>query len=158
MEDSMSYWTANDIEILTVFYTKGLPIKEISKRLNRSPTALHKAISRFKLNPLKSESPLQSSEEKWQTNTIKKGDRKKSYIQKIFHKCMNEYWVSFNEVIDYLSEKGISVVHLNRKNNDNEDLYALNNKIFIATQVLLVANRLRIDEKKTPFKVERVSF
>jgi hypothetical protein len=49
----MSAWTSNDIEQLTRYYTKGFPIKEISKILRRTPTALHKAISRLKLHALR---------------------------------------------------------------------------------------------------------
>lgn len=49
----MSAWTTNDIKELTTYYTKGFPIKEIAKILKRTPTALHKAIARFKLHPLR---------------------------------------------------------------------------------------------------------
>jgi hypothetical protein len=154
----MSLWTANDIETLSVYYTKGFPIKEISRRLGRSPTALHKAISRYKLHPLKSDKPKDKTKEILPSTSIFKEHNEKSYIKKFFQKCMNENWVSFNNVVDYLRQKGIDVEFLDKKNNNHEDLYALNNKVFVAPQVLLVANKLRIEEKKMPFKVENVSW
>jgi hypothetical protein len=47
---------------------------------------------------------------------------------------------------------------LHKTNNDGEPLYSLNNKIVVSTQILLVANRMRVENADVPFKVKNLSW
>jgi hypothetical protein len=156
LEVKMTIWTTSDINNLSSYYMKGYPIKEISKLLKRSPTALHKAISRFKLHPLRTNPIKLNSLNEDDNDSSYKERSKKFHIKKFFEKCMNEEWVSFKDVLIYLKQNGVIVVELDQKNEEGQKLFALNRKIFVDSQVLLVANRMRIEEKKAPFKVERI--
>lgn len=158
MEVIMSTWSAEDIKQLSKYYTMGFPIKEIANILHRSPTALYKAISRFHLQSLKPPKDAPIFDENGLPVPTAKERREKSYLKKLFSICMNEEWVDFSIVLEYLREQNINVEFLNQRNKYGEDLYALNRKIFVASQVLLVANRLRVEEKKSPFKVQNVSW
>ncbi|CAO5677044.1 MAG: hypothetical protein HEEMFOPI_01055 [Holosporales bacterium] len=152
----MSAWTHQDIENLTVFYTTGLPIKEISKKMGRTPTALHKAISRFKLHP--SRNLFSKTADNGLPKVPKNQRRHPSYLKDLFEKCFNEHWVTFDEVLNYLKEKKLHVTKLNQKSDTFETMYALKNKIFVASQILLIANKLRVEENQIPYKVESMSW
>lgn len=155
--ERMSAWTAHDIEELTTCYTKGFPIKKISRILKRSPTALNKAISRFKLHALR---PIKQKIQYGENGLPIPTENQKielSYLKRLFKKCMNEEWVDFQVVIDYLLKKGISVQLLGQFNHEHEPLYAMDNKIVVPAQIMLKANRLRVENNKTPFKVQDVS-
>ncbi|MBP9752320.1 MAG: hypothetical protein KBD31_00705 [Proteobacteria bacterium] len=159
----MTTWTHSDIESLTIFYTTGLSIKEIAKKMGRSPTALHKAISRFKLHPIrgpyfKKDSSSGNVAENGLPIVPKNQRSHPSYLKELFQKYFNEEWVSFEEVLAYLKEKQVVIDKINNTNDLHEQMYAFKNKIFVASQVLLIANKLRVEEKKTPFKVESMSW
>lgn len=157
MEEKLSTWTVNDIKTLSTCYTKGMSIKEISQILNRTPTALHKAISRFGLKSLHPKNN-QDASEAWYGTPSKEETESVSYLKKFFEKCFNETWVEFQTVLKYLKNQHVIVESLGQFNKKGEELYSIGQKIFLASQILLIANRLRVEENASPFKVKNLSF
>ena len=125
----MSAWTSNDIERLTVCYTKGLPIKEIAKILKRTPTALHKAISRFKLHPLRPPKDKICFSENGLPIPPVKEKKHLQYFKKLFRMCLNEEWVSFDKVLTYLLQRNIHVKKSNCLKSQNEEHYVINRRL-----------------------------
>lgn len=153
----MAAWTSNDIEQLTKYYTKGFPIKEISKILRRTPTALHKAISRLKLHALRPpKEDLYFSENGLPIPPVKE-KKHLTYFKKLFSACFNEEWVPFEKVEDFLKNYDILINPLKHSYGTGETLYSMNRRIVTKAQILLQANKIRVEEKKTPFKVIDVS-
>ncbi|CAO5682510.1 MAG: hypothetical protein HEEMFOPI_01711 [Holosporales bacterium] len=157
MEEKLSTWTVNDIKTLSTCYTKGMTIKEISQLLNRTPTALHKAISRFGLKSLHPKNN-QDAAETWYGIPSKEETESVSYLKKFFENCFNETWVDFQTVLEYLKKQRVMVEPLGQFNKKGEELYSIGQKIFLASQILLIANRLRVEENASPFKVKNLSF
>lgn len=82
----------------------------------------------------------------------------RSYLKKLFEKCLNEVWVDFRTVMEYLKIQNICVEPLKQYNQSKEELYSVERKIFVASQVLLIANRIRVQENLPPFKVHNISY
>jgi len=150
----MTHWTTSDISQLSQYYVEGLTMKEIARLLNRTPSSLYKAVKRFNLHTLNAKRSIMMTDEEPKVRRRSST----SYLQKFFEKCFNEHWVKFDAVLEYLKKHHIFVESLESKNTDQSSLYALNNKIFTASQVLLVANRIRVEQNLNPFKVQDVSF
>lgn len=157
MEDKLSIWTVDDIKTLSKCYTMGMTVKEISQILNRTPTALHKAITRFGLKKLHPKNNPEAAET-WYGVPTKQETESVSYLKKFFEKCFNETWVDFKTVLEYLHQQNVVVESLKQFNQKGEALYAIGQKIFLASQILLIANRLRLEENTPPFKVTNLSF
>ncbi|MDP2193735.1 MAG: hypothetical protein Q8K36_04355 [Alphaproteobacteria bacterium] len=158
----MNQWTQNDINLLKTYYMQGLPIKLISQHLGRSQTALSKAISRFNLLKYK---PVQTVRNEYR-NILddslsilrRKANHKAAQIKRFFCLETSEKWVRLDEVIAYLKRNKIRVSLLNQKNGSGECLYSLNQKTVVSSQLLLAANRLRVEKNQVPFKVKNLSW
>lgn len=133
----MIQWTQAEIQQLTKDYTIGLPLRVIANRLGRSYTALCKAVSRFKIPPNK--------------NLTRKINTKKLLV-------LEDNWVDFTTVLSYLRYIDINVNLLRDKYLDGEQLYSIHTKILTSSQVLLYANRKRIESGSPLFKVRNLSW
>jgi hypothetical protein len=154
----MSAWTSDDIEQLTRYYTKGFSIKKISKLLKRTPTALHKAISRLKLHALRPpKEDLYFSENGLPIPPVKE-KKHLLYFKKLFSVCLNEEWVTFEKVEEFLKNYNFVIKPMMHYQGSKESLYSMNRRIVTKAQILLQANKIRVEEKKTPFKVMDVSY
>lgn len=158
----MTQWTQNDINLLKNYYMQGLPIKLISHHLGRSQTALSKAISRFNLLKYK---PGQEVRNEYRNllgdslNILRRtANNKAEQIKRFFSLEASEKWVRLEDIIAFLKHNKIRVIALNQKNSSEEDLYSLNQKTVVASQLLLAANRLRVEQKQIPFKVKNLSW
>jgi predicted DNA-binding protein YlxM (UPF0122 family) len=158
----MTTWKQTEIQSLKDYYTQGLPIKKIAEHLGRSQTALSKAITRFNLLQYKPPQQIRRDYKNFSDNTLGitpiKQNQKITFIKRFFALETREKWVEFKEVLHFLSQKNIKVSMLHKTNNDGEPLYSLNNKIVVSTQILLVANRMRVENADVPFKVKNLSW
>lgn len=158
MEEKLSAWTVNDINKLSQCYTKGMAIKEIARILDRTPTALHKAIARYNLHALNPSRKQNKMNEQGLPVPKQNEVSEPSYLKKLFEKCLNEVWVDFRTVLEYLKEHDIKAEALKQYNECKEELYSVDRKIFVASQILLIANRIRVQDHLPPFKVHELSF
>jgi hypothetical protein len=143
-------WKNNEIEILKNKFLEGKSIKEISKEMGRTPTALNKAVSRFGIRQSRSYKPKSTSR-----NSI---DNLFTNSDKIIFKSKvreENKWVDINKVVNYLHKKGIFV---NKNDIDTKDLYFLDSKPLLASQLVLKANRLRVEENKKIFLVDGITW
>lgn len=158
----MTTWKQTEIQRLKDYYTQGLPIKKIAEHLGRSQTALSKAITRFNLLQYKPPQKIRRDYKNFLDNTFGRPSIKQSqktiFIKRFFALETREKWVDFKEVLHFLSQKNIKVDMLHKTNNDGEALYSVNNKTVVASQILLVANRIRVENAEAPFKVKNLSW
>lgn len=158
----MTAWKQTDIQRLKDYYTQGLPIKKIAQHLGRSQTALSKAITRFNLLQYKPPQKIRRDYKNFIDNALGSAlinqSQKTVFIKRFFALETHEKWVNFNDVLHYLSKNNIQVDSLHKNNNDGEPLYSLNRKTVVPAQVLLVANRLRVENAEVPFKVKELSW
>jgi len=158
----MTTWKQTDIQRLKEYYTQGLPIKKIAQHLGRSQTALSKAITRFNLLQYKPPQKIRRDYKNFLDNTLEsmpiKQSQKIVFIKRFFALETREKWVDFKEVLHFLSKNKITVDSLHKNNQDGEPLYSLNRKTVVPAQVLLVANRIRVENAEVPFKVKNLSW
>lgn len=158
----MTIWKQTEIQSLKDYYTQGLPIKKIAEHLGRSQTALSKAITRFNLLQYKPPQKLRKDYKNFSDNILGmppiQQSQKTIFIKRFFALEMREKWVEFNDVLHYLSQQNIKVTMLHKTNHYGEALYSLNNKTVVSTQILLVANRIRVENADVPFKVKKLSW
>ncbi len=175
-------WTSAEIEELKASFLKGEKIKIIAKHLGRTPTALNKALSRFgirssrKPEKIKVKSYVNWSEHKTRPimtpdcfdhsrillkDSSKEEDNPfypRSSIQAVkerYH-CQKdvEQWVSLDKIINYLERQG----HRIAIKNAEQDSYEVDKKPATATCLLLLANRLRVEERKPIFMVYNLTW
>ena len=158
----MTTWKQTDIERLKNYYTQGLPIKKIAQHLGRSQTALSKAITRFNLLQYKPPQKIRRDYKHFLENTLRRAPIKQSqktvFIKRFFALETSEKWVDFKDILHFLSKNNIEVNCLQKNNKDGEPLYSLNRKTVVPAQILLVANRIRVENAAVPFKVKKLSW
>ncbi|HCU06891.1 MAG TPA: hypothetical protein DIC42_04850 [Holosporales bacterium] len=158
----MTTWKQTEIQRLKDYYTQGLPIKKIAEHLGRSQTALSKAITRFNLLQYRPPQTIRRDYKHFLDNTLGtppiKQSQKTIFIKRFFALETREKWVDFKDVLYFLSQQNIKVNMLHKANNDGEALYSLNNKTVVSSQILLVANRIRVENADVPFKVKNLSW
>ena len=158
----MTTWKQNDIQRLKDYYTQGLPIKKIAQHLGRTQTALSKAITRFNLLQYKPPQKIRRDYKNFIDNALRtapiKESQKTVFIKRFFALETCEKWVDFKDVLHFLSKQNMTVNSLHKNNHDGEALYSLNRKTVVPAQVLLVANRIRVENAQPPFKVKDLSW
>lgn len=141
----MSEWTFEDVQRLKVAYISGKRTKEIARILHRTPTAVNKALSRFKIrHPLKKRLPLFMAPVK---KTVKKITKKRISLPKL------ENWITFDTLLDYLKKAGC---HVGLFDKDCEKI-CIDGKWLSQLQAIMKANKIRLEQYKMPFKVLEVT-
>ncbi len=177
-----SEWTAEEIEKLKISFLKGQKMKITARELGRSHTALNKALSRFGIRPLRkiegikpksyltcgshnlgnqpfahsypalssggARSLLKGSALSFDSTTDT-SFKLRSGLQK-----NEQRWVSLNKIITYLERQG----HCITTKNARQGCYEVDKKPATATYLLLLANRLRVEENKPIFMVSEVTW
>ena len=158
----MKTWTSFDIEQLMKGYLSGTLLKSLAREMNRTPTALNKALTRF---GIRRERPRQekslwndfSNAKPEQTlnpmTAIRKFDRKFRKQQKTL---INE-WVPMDQILSVLDAKGHHVYMLEANKDPRCSIYSLDDRKLSALQLVFMANRYRIEQNKAPFYVAEVT-
>ena len=158
----MKTWTSFDIEQLLKGFLSGIPLKELARELDRTPTAVNKALTRF---GIRRERPKQEktlwndfgNAEKHQSvhpmTAIRKFDRR-------FRKQQNALvntWGPMEQVLSVLDAKGHQIRLLEANKDPRQSVYSLDGRKLRALQLVFMANRYRIEQNKAPFYVAEVT-
>ncbi len=135
-------WKNDEIERLRTDFLKGLPIKMIARALQRTPGSVNKALSRFRIRtPRLLKKPVRLEPTK---------PRKKLYKDVNQKACLA--WTSFNAILAWLKEEGIEVSH------PSDDSYFLEGRPLSKMQIVMCANKIRLEKKLTIFLVEDITW
>lgn len=158
----MKTWTSFDIEQLMKGYLSGTPLKSLAREMNRTPTALNKALTRFGIRRErpKQEKTLWNDFGNMKPETtihpmtaIRRFDRKFRKQQKAL---INE-WVPMDQILSVLDAKGHHVYMLESNKDPRRSIYSLDDRKLSALQLVFMANRYRIQQNKAPFYVAEVT-
>jgi len=158
----MKTWTSLEIEQLTQGFLSGTPLKELARKMDRTPTALNKALTRFGIRRErpKEEKTLWNdfgNAEKLHTlnpmTAIKKFDRR---FRKLQNALVNQ-WVPMEQVLGVLDSNGHRVYMAQAHKDPRESLYALDGRTVTALKIIFLANRYRIAHDQAPFYVAEVT-
>lgn len=142
-------WNNEDIEQLRLHFLKGLPIKLIARTLSRSPGAVNKALSRFNIR-----TPRRFKEKKtllsFKKVTSSLFQRKKKCSERE-RKCPSS-WTSFSKIVEWLNDQGTECVPL------SEDNFLIQNRPYTKLQVVMYANKLRLERGYAIFLVENITW
>ncbi|MDR2464451.1 MAG: hypothetical protein LBD36_02475 [Holosporales bacterium] len=129
-------WTQKDICSLKRGFLDGKNIKYMSKQLGRSPTALHKALSRFK---------IRANVPRIHVN----------YMNKMYVQTPTTIHASISVVILYLKSYGYNIAKkIVFIDGEKTQKYFLDQRPITEVRLLLMANNIRLDERKPIFVIE----
>ncbi len=157
-------WTEAEIQQIREGYLNGIALKIMAREMGRSPTALNKALTRFGIRPKKRKNKLrllnllENSISKVPSKPAPKKIREKSRHLDLYDQ---DHWVPFTDILIYLVDHGHSIFKLKDPHpkikaqyEGSHNLYAVDGKIMSSQQMLVKANRLRVQENKSPFIIE----
>ncbi len=131
-------WTPEDIAALKIGFLKGTPLKVLSKQLNRSPTALNKALSRFRIRA-RSRFLTTST-----LPTLRLAEPKRSHR----NPSPTQLTVGLAEVVNFLCNDGYDIsANKFTLNNRCYTQYLLNKKPTTPIRLLVLANTLRLERQ-----------
>jgi hypothetical protein len=137
-----SIWTQKEIFSLKRGFLEGENIKRLSKQLGRSPSALHKALSRFKI--------------RHNVSQIRSG-QKSIHLHAPIH-AQQTIRTSINVVVIYLKNYGYNITQKTMFINGKcMQAYFLSQRPITAIRLLVMANNIRLDEKNPIFVIEQAS-
>lgn len=139
-------WKQNDIENLKSDYQQGVRIKVIAGKLGRTETAVQKALTRFGVRPQRKQKRIKKA--------IKLRESKVTSPAKAFKETSEQ--VSFTDVIHYLMNKGqrIRAIGIDPSQKYcSKFAFLLNDQPASKMTMLIAANKLRLAENKSVFRV-----
>jgi hypothetical protein len=133
-------WSNTNVQILKTEYIAGASIKRIASLLNRSPSAINKAITRFKITrkPYAKHILPPPIKPRHHTNN--------NNIPKITLPEIDE-WVSIADIVGYLASSGFHI------SITNDCVITIGNKIYTPQQTIMIANKMRLENNELPYKV-----
>ncbi len=137
---SLHPWTEDEIDRLRLDFLRGLPIKAIARSIERTPTAVNKALTRFQIRTPRN---LRKDE-------AKDSSRRKQFFEKDNRIRETIPWIPFLTVIDWLRNQGLIIKRI-------EDNYHIGRRPYSPTQLLMFANKLRIEQGHEIFLVEDIT-
>lgn len=146
---TFNLWTKEDIKLLKQYFLKGESIKIIARKLQRTPSALNKALTRFGIRSLKKTRKTKPVSSLSQLFSISKNKKERLSFQET-------PWVTLHEVIDYLRQKGFWVK--SAKGQESKKEFFINKEPISPLSLLLRANRLRDEQGEVPFMVKNVTW
>lgn len=171
-------WTSTEIEQMKQAFLQGEQIKIIAKKLGRTPTALNKALSRFGVRPPRKKNlPSSIPTVDWKRYLLPQDVKEDSLIvlpspsldnvsssnknsepdffkTRRYLKEKNSAWVPFSKITNHLEKQGYRVTCLDAKQGQFE----LDKKTVEKSYLLLLANRLRVEEAKPIFLVDEITW
>lgn len=158
----MKAWTASDIDELKKGFLSGIPLKELAWKMQRTPTALNKALTRFciRRERPKEEKSLWNDFGNSKTPktinpmiAIKRFDRRFRKLQKE----ATTQWVPMENVLAVMDSKGHHVYVSDTNKDPRKTIYSVDDRHITALQVIFLANKYRIAQGKSPFCVQEVT-
>lgn len=155
-------WSTEEIRLAKEHFLAGLTIKDIAKKLGRTPSSTNKALTRFGIRVKSRQCQLLA-----QSSMLKKEADKNnsSFLFKtpgFDRKSLNhqlDNWVSFWKVCDYLSAQKINIFEKSDYSIPlTQRKFQVGRKIYSARQLLLVANKIRAEQHLPTFFVEGLSW
>lgn len=144
-------WLPREVEKLKRDYRSGKKIKVIAFELGRSATAVTKFLHRAGISrqcPRKGERKVPTTPTIKRKILIMENDKR----EKI---CSNV--VEFQCVLDYLRKKGHIVYRVQGMIPNftiDEEVFVLNSKLITKMRLLLLANRIRVEEREQIFEID----
>lgn len=129
-------WTDTDIEQLKVAYTSRKPLKIIAGEFNRTVMSINKALKRFGIRMSK------------QTAKVEKKAPTTSYYKEK-RKPLEPGWNTQHDLIEWLKINNYEVVPLAHL----ESPFKVNGLKLTPGQLLLTANKLRLQQKLPIFRI-----
>jgi IS30 family transposase len=149
-----TFWSYEEIEKLRQARLKGFKAKEIARCLNRTENAVNKALRRYDFleNPSKELDP----------HIIKKIKKNNpvnlTQLQKRLKKSHLSSWVEMKEVVQWLRSCSITITEIHPHSAYTSAMpFLYQGKNHSAAQILVLANRLRIEQNLLPFFVEGIT-
>ncbi len=147
-------WKPKEIEQLRTDFLKGVPIKLIARALKRTPGSVNKALSRFEIRPARC-----FKERKYAIPSLHR-KAKKPYVDEIagrsgqypLHPAYPSPWTSFATILEWLQAENISFKTL------SHDTYMIDNRPLSKMQVVMYANKQRIERGYDVFLVENITW
>lgn len=155
-------WTKKEVEYLKSSFLNGQQIKAIARAMGRTPSAVNKALSRFGLRSHKSFQtyygipkvatlPRQYLHKK---HTIRPTQPAQNLPLNTSRDDTQPEWVSMTSVLDWLKNEQIFVLF----RAGHSFPFVVGAKPMTTEQVVLHANKLRLERKQPPFMVENVTW
>ncbi|MDR0744536.1 MAG: hypothetical protein LBE97_01100 [Holosporales bacterium] len=141
-------WTSVEFEKLWAGFLSGKKIKVMAKEIGRSVAAVNKFLSRSGIRKL-------APERKRKAESVFYKAQKKHVLIQAATKTIEKKYTAFTDIIKYIVSKG----HTVRKNRDFGSMFYKNEEYFLdekpmsKTKILILANKLRVEENKPIFKV-----
>ena len=147
-----SQWSNEELSKLERDYNSGKRLKVIADELGRSLSAVNKFISRSGLRK-------NGASRKRQTSFIKRESPNNNTNLKNCQHKINKYKQrnsSFEDVVKYLISKGYCISEYNGIIKNGEEAFLLFDKPINKLQLLLIANKLRLEENLPVFLVNNL--
>jgi hypothetical protein len=140
-------WSDLEIHNLKDLYLSNQPIKIIARMLDRSAPAVNKALSRFGIRmPRGYARPTASFTQNSPSVPPPKTQRRSKLTWDV------DMWVKLSDVVDYLRKNGKKITQSTTMQG-----WHLDHKPIYAHQLLMLANKLRLEKKLPIFLVGDVS-
>ncbi len=151
-----NYWTSREINKLKTDYAAGKRIKIIANELGRSTSAVNKTISRLAMTRRN----IRVLSTKKYTKFATRLKKENNFIQK---KTPKKNTVSFITITKYLNSKGISIFKFSNPiiehcYKNEKEVFKVGNIPMTKMKVLLLANKMRIEEKEPIFSLKDITW
>lgn len=150
-------WSETEISKAKEYFLGGLDVKNIAKKLGRTPSATNKALTRFRIRPQppKRSNPLPRFFCPPEQNLPKPIPR---FDKKSLGKLLDN-WVSFWKVCSYLEAQKVCFYEMSPHGVElSERTFLVHNTAYSASQLLLMANKIRVANNQSAFLVEGLSW
>lgn len=150
-------WSETEISKAKEYFLGGLDVKNIAKKLGRTPSATNKALTRFKIRtqPPKRSKPLPGFFCPTKQIIAKPIPR---FDKKSLGKLLDN-WVSFWKVCSYLETQKVCFYETSPHGVElSERTFLVDNTAYSASQLLLMANKIRVANNQSAFLVEGLSW
>ena len=142
-------WSDSDIKFMKSRFLQGHQIKQIAHQMGRSASSINKALSRFGVRQ-EHHKPKKKILRRKHKDVHHFRNRKKSLIA-----CIKENWVEFMDIVNWLGENDFPIYPIGQAHFDHA--YMANGKFLTKNQIVLLANKLRVEQGLPVFFVHEVT-
>jgi hypothetical protein len=151
-------WSPSEIHKAKQYFLHGLPIKNIAEKLGRTPSSINKALTRFGIRTENPRYTLSKNilEKQKKTNEIRL--QSLGFDRQSLRKQLDN-WVSFWKVCSYLEAQNICFYERSKHGIElDKREFIVNDKVYSARQLLLMANKIRVENDHPAFLVDGLSW
>lgn len=183
----MNEWTQKDITRLAQGFYEGQSLKNLSSSLNRTPSALNKALTRFGIRQKKPKKTSQNGDNKgkkfdldmaftakkqnkisMRTSLQENAKKHKVPFNKAVQSLYQEHlqakkdhkiqWITLSEVVQFLLKKGHVIFVESKSQNNGEIYYYCEGKHLRPYELVIKMNQYRCEEKKQTLYVKEITW